>query len=161
MGKIKFFFKPDFNRLISQPWLGSVQDERILVICMTSGTPMMIWCKEIIILQPFMLGRLLAVGTYIIHVVLSFWGMFKGYYNNQQVYNGSIFAALVFLVIVALSPYSLLGSSISVKEIQIYVLHIRYPSALPDRGIGRCQAQFIQLEGLIKPLHEIESCHIN
>lgn len=133
----------------------------MLVICMTSGTPMMIRWKEIIILQPFMLGRLLAVGTYIIHVVLSFWGTFRGYYSNQQVYNGLIFAALVFLVVVALSPYSLLGSSISVKEIWIYVLHIRYPSALPDRGIGRCQAHFIQLEVLIKPLLEIESCHIN
>lgn len=37
IGKAKFFFKLDFNRPVSQPW-----HERMLVICMTSGRPMMI-----------------------------------------------------------------------------------------------------------------------
>lgn len=63
IGKISFFFKPDLNGLVSQPWLRGVWDEKMLVICMTSGRPMMIERKEIIILQPFMLGRFLPIGT--------------------------------------------------------------------------------------------------
>lgn len=41
IGRIKFFFKPDFNRLVSQHWLSSIWDDRMLVICVTSGRPLM------------------------------------------------------------------------------------------------------------------------
>lgn len=47
MGEIKFFFILNFNGLISQPELACVEDERMLVICMTSGGPIMIGGKEL------------------------------------------------------------------------------------------------------------------